>query len=399
MITGRLQEKNDYYYLVLQIPNQYGKKVPKWISTGLKTKGNKKRAEALLVETKAEYQEMIANRPKLDSTRPGAASKPNPLFADFILNWVEGRKKSLQPNTFSSYKGTIKSRIAPYFKDIGVRLQDLTKDHISDYYEYLMEELGNGANSVKHHHVYIRMALDSAFRDDVILGNPADKVELPKAEEVFHGDFYDADEINTLIEVSRGSRLLLAILVAAFYGLRRSEVLGLRWKSINFKNDTIEVSHVITEYVDENGNRVRKGKDRTKNRTSRRVLPLMPQVKSALLDWKEQQNLHKSLCGKDYCKDYQGYVFVGELGSLLKPNYISQGFKTHLEKHDLRHIRFHDLRHSCASLLLANGIDLKRIQEWMGHASIETTSKYYGHLKYESKLESANVINDCLKTA
>lgn len=399
MITGRLQEKNNYYYLVLQIPNEYGKKAPKWIKTGLKVKGNKKRAEELLTAAKAEYQEIIENQARNNPTGTESDHKFNPLFADFILDWVRSRKKNLQPNTYGSYLCTIKTRIVPYFQNTGVRLQELTKDHINDYYEYLIDEMGNNANSVKHHHVYIRKALDSAFRNDVIPGNPADKVELPKSEEIFHGDFYDADEINTLLEVSQGSRLLLAILIAAFYGLRRSEVLGLRWKAINFKNDTIEVSHVLTEYVDDNGNRIRVGKDRTKNRTSRRVLPLMPQVRKALLEWKEQQELYKAMCGKEYCRDYVGYVFVDELGMLMKPSYISQGFKKHLEKHGLRHIRFHDLRHSCASLLLANGIDLKRIQEWMGHASIETTSKYYGHLKYESKIESANVINESLKTA
>ena len=85
-------------------------------------------------------------------------------------------------------------------------------------------------------------------------------------------------------------------------------------------------------------------------------------------------------------------MYVNEMGELMKPNYLSQAFPAFLEKHGLRHIRFHDLRHSCASLLYANGVALKDIQEWLGHSDIATTSNIYTHLDYSSKVASANAI-------
>lgn len=80
------------------------------------------------------------------------------------------------------------------------------------------------------------------------------------------------------------------------------------------------------------------------------------------------------------------------MGELVKPNYLTQHFDVVLKKHKLKKIRFHDLRHSCASLLYANGVSLKEIQEWLGHSDIGTTSNIYTHLDYSSKVSSANAI-------
>ena len=87
------------------------------------------------------------------------------------------------------------------------------------------------------------------------------------------------------------------------------------------------------------------------------------------------------------------------MGTLLSPNYISSAFPKLLEKHGLRHIRFHDLRHSCASLLLANGVPMKQIQEWLGHSDFSTTANIYAHLDYSSKLSSAEAMASGLSSA
>ena len=123
-----------------------------------------------------------------------------------------------------------------------------------------------------------------------------------------------------------------------------------------------------------------------------RTLPLVPFVKERLLELKAEQEENRRLCGRSYVKDYTGYVCINEIGDIIKPNYVSCGFPKLLEEHGLRRVRYHDLRHSCASLLLANGVPMKQIQEWLGHSDFSTTANIYAHLEYSSKVISADAM-------
>ncbi len=133
-------------------------------------------------------------------------------------------------------------------------------------------------------------------------------------------------------------------------------------------------------------------KDRTKTKSSYRSLPLVAPFEKLLRKLKAEQERNRKLCGNAYCLDYLEYIYVDELGDRIKPGYITQNFTLTLSNHGLKKIRFHDLRHSCASLLYANGVSLKEIQEWLGHSDISTTSNIYTHLDYSSKVSSANAI-------
>ena len=118
----------------------------------------------------------------------------------------------------------------------------------------------------------------------------------------------------------------------------------------------------------------------------------MPPFEELLYRLQAQQEMNRKLCGRMYNKEFSGYIYVNEIGELVKPGYITQHFPLVLQKNDMRKIRFHDLRHSCASLLYANGVSLKDIQEWLGHSDISTTSNIYTHLDFSSKVASANAI-------
>ena len=119
--------------------------------------------------------------------------------------------------------------------------------------------------------------------------------------------------------------------------------------------------------------------------------------KSRLMQVKEAQELNKKVCGNCYNYEYDGFVFVDEMGERMKMNYLTSAFPKFLERHGLRRMRFHDLRHSCASLLLANGVPLKHIQEWLGHSDFTTTANIYAHLDYSSKITSAQAMETGLE--
>lgn len=138
------------------------------------------------------------------------------------------------------------------------------------------------------------------------------------------------------------------------------------------------------------------GKNKMKNKTSNRTLPLIPHIEEILIKAKAQQEQNKKLFGNSYNKKYLDYVCVDPMGNLLRPDYITQHFRIIQNNHNLKQIRFHDLRHSCASLMLANNVPMKQIQEWLGHSTFQTTADIYAHLDYSSKLSSANVISDAL---
>lgn len=405
MIAGHLQEKKGLFYIVLNCKDDSGKRKPKWIPTGLKVKGNKKRAEALLLDARRNYDIInlsteigIINTETVDTqdlnNEIESQDEKKTLFSDFMLQWLEMMKHSIELITYISYSNAIKRRVAPYFKEKGTLLEDLTSEDIQDYYTFEMNERGVTANTAIHYHANIRKALQYAVKTKRIGSNPADLVERPK-KNTYVASFYNAQEMNELLDVIEGLKIELAIILAAFYGLRRSEVVGLKWSAIDLNNRTITIRHTVTS-GSLNGKLITIEKDRTKNKASRRTLPLVDTFYELLIRLKAAQEVNRAMYGDSYCTDYLDYIYVDAMGERIKPGYITQNFPLLLKKHNFRRIRYHDLRHSCASLLLANGVGMKEVQEWLGHSDYSTTANVYSHLEYSSKVSSANTMNGVL---
>lgn len=378
MVAGHLQLKNGYYYAVLSYYDGNGKRHVKYIATGLTEKGNKRKAEELLTQIRTSFV----------IPKDFGDMRSDMLFSDFMISWLDVAKMRVKPTTYERYENIVKNRIVPYFAEKKIELMNLQARHIQVFYSYLLETLK--PSSVISIHAVIHLALKYAFKNDLVTQNVSEKVDRPRKNE-FHPEFLDANEMNHLFEIVKGTRLELPVLVAAFYGLRRGEVLGLKWDAIDFERGTITIKRtVVVTSVD--GKRKVVAQDSAKTKSSLRTLPLVANFKEYFEEAKRAQEYNKKVCKKSYNYDYDGFVFVNEMGDIMKPEYLTCYFQKYITDHGMKKIRFHDLRHSCASLLLANGVSLKHIQEWLGHSDFSTTANIYAHLDYSSKLVSAEAM-------
>lgn len=377
-VTGSLQIKNKIYQAVLSF-KQNNKWKTKWVSTKVPAvKGNKKLANAKLEEIRLKFQEEI-NSESIDDEKL--------QFIDYMKKWLKMIKSSVEETTYIGYEGVINGRMTDYFGNKDITLQDIKPKHIQDFYSHLLEE-GLSGNTVKHYHANIRKALQYAMRTDIIPSNPADKVELPKIQK-YNPSFYTSDEVKGLLSEVVGTKLEIPVMIDCFYGFRRSEVIGLKWSAIDFEKKTITINHTITQ---SNGKLIIR--DKTKNNSSRRSLPLEPIVETFLLELKEKQEENKKSCGNSYNKDWLEYICVDDCGNLIRPDYVTETFLKLLKKRNLKQIRFHDLRHTCASILLKNGANMKEIQAWLGHSTYNTTADIYAHLDTSSVCNTGKVISN-----
>ena len=332
MVAGRLQEKNGFFYIVLSYTDSAGKRRQPWMATGLPVKGNKKRAEKMLAETRKSF-----TFPK------GQVSElsPDMAFSDYMRYWLKMMRTAVTETTYSSYCFNVEKHIIPYFEPLGVTLAGLQPRQIQSFYLHEAETLKN--TSILRFHANLHKALKYAVRIDLIASNPVDKVDRPKPQ-AFMASYYSAEEMEKLFEAAQGHKLELIIQLAAFYGLRRAEVMGLRWEAIDFEAKTLTIRHIVTSTrID--GKKILVEADRAKTKSSLRTLPLVDPIAERLKAVKEQQEYNQKICGNCYNQEYLGYVFVDAMGNLIQPDSVTTGFPQLLKENGLRRIRFHDLRH------------------------------------------------------
>ena len=312
MVAGHLTLKNGRYYAVLNYRNAGGQRKTKWISLGLPEKGSKRKAEAELARLRAEFEP-----PK----EVGDLSS-DMLFADYLLEWLEIAKGRLAVATYSSYAAMIKKPVGPYFRQRNLTLRELEARHLQMFYSEMLRKVK--PNTVIHYHAIIHSALKYAVKTDMLVQNVADKVDRPKKNS-FQPVFLSAEEMQKLFEAFRGTKLELPVLVAAFYGFRRGEVLGLKWDAIDFAQGTLTIQHTVTG-CNVGGKYTVVARDTTKTKSSRRTLPLTPPIRELLTRLKAQQAENRRLCGDSYIRGYEGYICINEVGRRMQPEYLSRNF-------------------------------------------------------------------------
>lgn len=385
MVTGSIYERKGIYYAIVSYYVD-GRRKQKSVSTGLPVKGNKRRALEFLENLKRTY-ETKESMENMDGSRL--------LMTDYMDEWLKIVKPLVERATYKSYDNMVSARIRPHFEKLNLLLTEVEPKHIKMLYDEILEQ-GYTTNTVIHYHAVLHQALAYAVKNDYILSNPADRVKRPKKNKHI-SSFYTKEEILTLLDIAKDDPIYIPIVLSAYYGFRRSETLGMRWSAIDFENKTITVNHKVTELT-ENGKTIVYAEDKLKTKSSYRTLPLIPVVEEKLLEHKSKLERNQKLFGNSYCKEYIDYVCVDEMGKLFRPNFVSDHFGWLLKKYGLKKLTFKELRHSCASMLVAEGIPMKSIQEWLGHSNFSTTADIYSHIDYHAKQQSAAAIGNALQS-
>ncbi|MFB5374595.1 tyrosine-type recombinase/integrase [Enterococcus faecalis] len=392
-LRANIVEKRGTLHVVVTYKDEIGKPRQKWRDTKLKKKGNKKRAEKIKEDFLKEVEEQLGQTTPSKKVDSLLDNRKDLLFYDYLVEYLDVVEKEVSFSTFIGYKKYVEKRIKTFFEPSKLLLTDLRPAHLQKYYQQILDD-GCTTNTVIHYHAFLRKALQNALINELCDVNIADRVKRPRKNH-FMQKFYNSEEVLELIRAAQGEKIRLVIILTAFYGLRRSEVLGLKWQAIDFVNKKITINHVVTDNPEDNSNPLRL--DRTKNSTSYRTLPLVESIEKELVAWAKWQQSNRKYYGKEYYEDDNEYLFTMEDGHLMKPGYLTHRLTKIMKKNNLRVIRFHDLRHSNASILLANGQDMKKIQEWLGHASYTTTANLYTHLSADFKNEAASSLEASLK--
>ena len=365
-MTGSLQIKNGIFYIVTS-EKEEGKWKHKWVSTGLTAKGNKRKAEELL----RQYLGGGIVTPVTDD------SKQKTLFTDYVNIWLKVAKLRVDETTYQGYVVTANAQVISWFKERSLAIEDLTFELLQEYFD---EKASNGRvdgsgglsnSSLKKCKNIINQTCKLAVKRHLIPTNPCNLIELGK-KTPHTPHFYTVSQVKDLFNYFEGDILLPIIKIAVVFGLRRSELLGLRWDCVDFESGMLTIRRTVS--------RVNKivDKDKTKNASSRRSDRMSDEVIGIFKGLKAEENINRKDFGSAYIEDE--HVFKWPNGEVIKPDYVTVHFREKLKKSNLPKITFHELRHSCASMLLCSGYTLKDVQEYMGHSDIQTTANIYGHL-------------------
>lgn len=359
VVTSNITSARGWFQVILSYRDENNKRIQKWKSLGIKDiPGNKNAAKRKAKEIAQEF-EIELNNPVASAINGNVQNPNNTLYGDYLLNvWLPYIKSSVEITTYSGYE--INSKIiAEYFNNLKIKLVDLKKNDIKKFYQYLKETRKIKNNTVKRYHSVLHKSFEDAIEIDLLETNPADKVKLDKVEQ-FIPSYYKQEELEELFKFAHDTHSLieLHILITAHYGFRREECVGLKWTAIDFKSHTISVNHTVTHATIDGKYEVIK-KNRTKNKSSYRTLPLIPFIEDLLLSEKEKQDQNKKFYGNSY-KNKEDYILVDEEGALIRPDRVTRHFGELIKNNKLRKIELRQLRHSCATLLLAHRSTIRR---------------------------------------
>ena len=395
-MKGRPQEKNGYWYVVIY----RGKGLsPKWISTGLKTSECKRLSKKAINDILENYEAQVAqeasaplNPALTDVKNQYIIDEPDsPLFSEIIKCYLDIAQSSVKINTYEKYHAAAHKHIIPWFEERNIAISNITSLDIQEYCSGKLKS-GLSKGTLKYHKTVINQTFEYAiFPLKLVSNNPAAGIKIGKSR-AKPLCYYEPSMLNELIAMvsSEGSQIATPVILAAYYGLRREEALGLEWSAVDFKRKTILICRTA---VKTNSGTVFSYE--MKSESSLRTMPLFPAVETYLKSLYMEQRAMKAIYKKAYPKHND--ICRWPDGRLVRPDYVTSRFRELIKKYDMPALTFHQLRHSSASLLVNEGHSLREVQEWLGHASSRST-EVYAHMFHEAKNKMAVSIGSALIT-
>ncbi len=381
-VITKKRKGTNYFFLRLnlvdlEVEDKHKRYYTKDIATNLAvSKRNQVKANAMLEDAITEY----------------SADAERMYYHNYLKRWLESKRPSLEITTYEGYEYRLKI-IINYFLEHKVLLTELKPEHIRDFYNYLLtvehgtgkrRTIGYSNRSVKDIAILLRASLEDAVTLKYISDSPATKIKTPhKNADIQVKAYIGSDEVSVFLDAISGHRLEVAFLLALYYGLRREEILGLRWSAIH-EDEKLYIEHTVS--------RVKStiAKDRTKTDASQRSYPIPDEIRDKLNEIRDRQLKNRKLFGNKYMDS--DYIFTWEDGHCYSPDYLTKSFKKIVRSDDRLDdsLTLHSLRASCVSILIHDGSDIKDVQAWVGHKDVQTTLNIYARTNEKQKNKVAN---------
>lgn len=350
------------------------------ISLGTDPNTGKRRRPSVYADSQEEIQQKLNKL--LGQDYAGYDIDPKKIkFGTWIDKWLEDYSKPfVVQNTYEGYEASARLYIKPLLGEH--QLNKLTTNDIQKAYNYLLKKGGKkgkglSIKTIWNIHTVVRASLNQAQIEDLIIRNPIVGLRLPPKKKG-ENTYITAEQMAMYLGTICTHRLYAAFVLECVTGMRRGEILGLRWNCVNFKSGELKVKETWIKSVS--------GKtyfSKPKNESSKRTIMIPQEVVTELKKHKKAQAAERLTWGNDYQK--HNLLFAKENGEPMRPDTF---YETHIKligEAGLGHVRFHDLRHSVASALIKKGFTLKDIADLFGHSSIVVTGDVYGHLTKEQK--------------
>lgn len=324
----------------------------------------------------------------------GTYQEPSKMtVGEWLDIWLRDYLGGVKPRTVQSYKGQVENHIRPAVG--AIRLETLNTHTIQSLYNSLGAERdgkpGLSAKTIKNVHGVLHKALQQAVAVGYLRFNPADACTLPRVERKEIQPL-DNEAITAFVKAIQGHKFENVYIVTLFTGMRRGEVLGLKWDNVDFKRGTLTINKQLQGIPDKKGEFQLISPKNHKGRTITPAATVM-----AILKKQQARQAEMRLKAGGMWED-AGFVFTDELGHHLSPHTVYHNFKTIAASIGLPAARFHDLRHSYAVAALMAGDDIKTVQGNLGHHTAAFTLDVYGHVTEQMKQESAARMDTFIKS-